>query len=257
MRTLCRGNTRSGFRLVRLAGHVVAGTLVALAASAGNVRSDAGAMAAAGNEAAPIIMTRAELTRALDQIVAHAGAGRTVRWELAREHPFEMGTGTRYRLTAPDALIGGRNWFELEAARPGGGTYLLPVDLAWEDSVWVATRPLPAGYVLGERDVARTLRWHAHAASALATGDVVGLRVRKAVSSGEILLGDGLTRPPDVARGAWVRLVFRAPGLIVTTRAKALDEGWAGGEIRVQPIDSRHVCQALVRSAEELEVIAP
>jgi flagella basal body P-ring formation protein FlgA len=207
---------------------------------------------------APIVVTRTELGAEIDAALAAAFPGRPVRWELPREHPFQTGGARPFALIAPAALRGGRNWFELAAQDARGGTYLLPVDIALQDSAWVATRALATGRVLAAGDVRRELRWHAEAPEALATGaSLVGQRALQPLAENALLLGAQLGPPPVVMRGAYVRLVYRSPGLFVATRAKVLEDGWAGREIRVQPIDARQTCQALVRSAEEVEVIAP
>jgi flagella basal body P-ring formation protein FlgA len=207
---------------------------------------------------ASVITTRTELARALDAAVAAAFPGHPVRWELPREHPFQTGGARPFALIAPASLGGGRNWFELAAQDPGGGTYLLPVDITRQDSVWVTTRASAAGRILGAGDVRRELRWHAEAPEALAVDpSLLGQRVLQTLPANAVLLRSQLGPPPVVTRGAYVRLVYRSPGLLIATRAKALEDGWAGREIRVQPIDARQTCQALVRSAEEVEVIAP
>lgn len=229
--------------------------LLALLALLAPLAAPAAAEAPAG---APIVATRTELGGALDATLAAAFPGRPVRWELPREHPFETGGARPFALITPAALGGGRNWFELAAQDARGGTYLLPVDVSLQDSVWVATRALVAGRVLGAGDVRRELRWHAEAPEALAAGaSLLGQRALQPLAANAPLLRLQLGPAPVVMRGDYVRLVYRSPGLFVATRAKALEDGWAGREIRVQPIDTRQTCQALVRSAEEVEVIAP
>ncbi|MBM3317785.1 MAG: flagellar basal body P-ring formation protein FlgA [Candidatus Eisenbacteria bacterium] len=207
--------------------------------------------------ARPLVASADDLLRALDHLLLAAYPGRTLRWELVREGPFPDRAGRRFGLVPPSALAGGRVWFELEALDPPAATYLLPVDIAWQDSAWIAARPLPAGRCLAPADAARGLCWHARAPAALAGGAVEGLRLTRSIPAGAPLLAEDLVRLPDVPRGAVVRLVYQGPGLVVATRAKALDEGWTGSEIRVQPLDTRHVCAAIVRGAEVAEVIAP
>jgi flagella basal body P-ring formation protein FlgA len=253
--------TRLAPALASLATLALAATLALIAAPA-PVLAATGAPAdvSAGDVSAgaAIVATRAELARVLDATLAAAFPGRPVRWELPREHPFQVAGARPFALTAPAGLRGGRNWFELAARDAAGGTYLLPVDISIQDSVWVATRALTAGRVLEAGDVRRELRWHAEAPEALAPdASPLGQRIVQALPATAVLLRAQLGPPPVVTRGAYVRLVYRSPGLFVATRAKVLEDGWAGGEIRVQPIDAHETCQALVRSAEEVEVIAP
>lgn len=199
-----------------------------------------------------------QLARAIDDHLLARLPGRTLRWELARPAPLPDRAGRRFRLEPPAVLTGGRNWFELIALDPPGATYLVPVDLAWQDSAWVAARALPAGRALAPGDAVRELCWHACAREALAGPRAIeGLRLAAAVGAGMPLLSSQLVCPPEIERGARVQLVCRRPGLLVSTPARALDEGWTGQEIRVQPIDSRQICTALVRSADEVEVLLP
>jgi len=134
--------------------------------------------------ARPLVASADDLLRALDHLLLAAYPGRTLRWELVREGPFPDRAGRRFGLVPPSALAGGRVWFELEALDPPAATYLLPVDIAWQDSAWIAARPLPAGRCLAPADAARGLCWHARAPAALAGGAVEGLRLTRSIPAG-------------------------------------------------------------------------
>lgn len=198
-----------------------------------------------------------ELQRALGQSFAAAFPDRPPMWELPREHDFTRSGAAALALRAPDELQGGRNWFRLQGAA-AGKSYLLPVDLFWEDTVWVATRALRTRHCLTARDCERRFVRHTlRPDELLGGGPPTGLCLRRSVSAGQTLSRALLAPPPLIERGRIVRLLYQNAGLTVSARAEALEDGGVGEAIRVRPIDSRRTCQAIVRTTDEVEVILP
>ncbi len=203
------------------------------------------------------VSNRAELQRALGQSFAAAFPQRPPVWELAREHDFTRSGAAALVLRAPDELQGGRNWFKLQGAA-AGKSYLLPVDLFWEDTVWVATRALRTRHCLTARDCERRFVRHTFRPDELFDGGPpTDLCLRQSVRAGQTLSRGLLAPPPLVKRGRIVRLLYQSPGLTVASRAEALEDGGVGEAIRVRPPDSRRTCQAIVRTTAEVEVILP
>ncbi len=215
-------------------------------------------------ETTPPLRTQADLDRAVSRALATAFPENPPAWEMARRHPFERLEDYAFALIAPETLEGGRVWFQLQGQRsPAMGasdvkTFLLPVDLFWEDSVWVAARPLPAGRVLAPGDLER--RWARHTA-APAEVDLgaapLGQALGRAVTAGQVVGRSWLRAAPVVARGDVVRLVYRRGALTVAMSAEALQGGAPGEEISVRPLDGRRTCRGRVGGPGEVEVMVP
>ncbi len=100
--------------------------------------------------------------------------------------------------------------------------------------VWVATRALSYGTLLAEGDARVEQRDVAGIAQPLApNAEIVGLRVRRMLSAGSVLTASCVEATPDVHRGDTITVSLRAGAIRVRVPAKALEEGAAGGEIRV------------------------
>ncbi len=235
-----------------VAGRLVRGALM-MCLVASIAHGLAGAEPAAGTP--PQVRSAAELEQALSTLITAAYPQRTVHWEIARPHPF--GRTDAFLLRAPETWVAGRNWCRLEPL-DARASYLLPVDLAWEDSVWVASRALPARHPLVAGDVTYTLRWHTFAPAEVDCGrDPRGACLLTPLAAGAILTRAQLGSVPLVARGTMVSLVHRAPGLWIATRATALEDGAAGETIRVRPLSARESCRGVVLDSHQVEVIVP
>lgn len=204
--------------------------------------------------------TIAQLEAALAHVITAACGSPAPAFEIARAPLCDLTQGTTYQLITPTRIEGGRNWFQLQSDGASGSTksYLLPVELYWNDDVWVAVRPLQRGACLGEEDIIRKLCRHAHPRAEIEFPQApIGLCLTAPLASGGILTHALLESPPMVARGSIVRLVYRSPGLRIAAKAKVLEDGRLGDAIRVKPLDARRVCQAVVQNAHEVEVIVP
>jgi flagellar basal body P-ring formation protein FlgA len=218
-------------------------------------------------DAAHSLRTQADVDDAIGRILAAAFPQNPPGWEVVRRHPVEQLEGYAFELVAPATLQGGRVWFQLQGQRPPADaaatgadvkTFLLPVDLFWEDSVWVAVRPLAARHVLTAGDLER--RWVRHAetpAEVDLAAPPMGLALGRAMTAGQIVEQSLLRTAPVVARGDVVRLVYRRGALTVAARAEALQGGAPGDEINVRPLDGRRTCRGRVGGPGEVEVIVP
>ena len=199
-----------------------------------------------------------QLDRAIAATLTAAFPRHPPVWELARQHNFPESGQVSYRLLPPENLQGGRNWFQLRSAAQAAKTYLLPVDVYWEDSVWVAVRPLRGGQPVRREDMARRFQRHTQLPQQVRfPAAPIGLCAARAVGAGAVLTHQLLAPPPVVARGHIVRLIYEGRGLRVCARAEALENGALGETIRVRPLDGRQYCKGIVRTAEEVEVIVP
>ncbi len=222
---------------------------VAVSSDASSQRSGTGA------ERFVVVCSRGDLDDALRALLEAHFPGRQTHFEVARAHPFD---GALYRLVPPASIGGGRNWFRLEREGKHPASYLLPVDVFWQDTVWVAARPLPAGTVLKPSDVLRAFARHTFGETDFVFQEgPVGMRLKQGVGEGQVLALSLLEPPPVIERGAIVRLFYASGSLLVSTRAEALEEGRVGETIRVRPLDSRRACRGIVRGPGDVEVLVP
>lgn len=204
--------------------------------------------------------TAEELETILGQAIAASCGFPPPEFEIARDPLCDLTQGSTYELVTPDRIEGGRNWFQMHTVGSDlhEKSYLLPVDLYWNDEVWVTVRPLRRGACLTAEDIVRKVCRHTFHRSEVSFAQApVGLCLTAPLAGGGILTHALLETPPVVERGSIVRLIYRSPGLTIAAKAKVLEDGRLGEAIRVKPLDARRVCQALVQNAEEVEVIVP
>jgi len=205
-----------------------------------------------------LVYTQDDLSMALDNLLSKSFPNNAPFWEMPRLHPFAEAGDASYRLITPESLTGGRNWFQLRKIDASAKSYLLPVDLFWEDSVWIATHVIKRGQTITPTDLTWRICRHSFLPGEVSfTSSPVGLCARKQIADGSIVITSNLEKPPVIKRGTIVRLLYKSPGLSVSARAEALENGGQGDEIRVRTLDTRKPCRALVMNATEVEVIIP
>ena len=77
-------------------------------------------------------------------------------------------------------------------------------------------------------------------------GEVAGRVARRAFAAGSLLRNGDLTRPELVARGEVVTVVYQAPGMMLSMRAKAADAGALGDTISITNLQSKKTLQAVI-----------
>lgn len=120
----------------------------------------------------------------------------------------------------------------------------------------VLARPLARGEIVRHSDIVIEHRPKAEAGSDIA-GDaarVVGLSLRRALRAGQLLRHADLMRPELVQRNENVTLIFEAPGIILTSRAKALETGAEGDLISVLNVQSKRTVQGIVSGPSTVTV---
>jgi flagella basal body P-ring formation protein FlgA len=88
-------------------------------------------------------------------------------------------------------------------------------------------------------------------------GSLVGLSARRALRAGTPIRASQVRKPVVVAKGSLVTLVLRGPGLVLTARGRALEEGGQGDVIRVGNSQSHIVVEATVEDAGHVTVQLP
>ena len=146
---------------------------------------------------------------------------------------------------------------EVRCQGPRPWKIYVPVSLAVYQPVVIAARALPRDGLLtaddvslAERDIARLDYGFLSTVE-----DVVGHRLRRPVAAGEALTPGNLEMPPLVRRGQRVTVQARSGGLVVRMAGVAQADGIRGQVIEVKNLNSRRTVQAVVRSAQSVEVL--
>jgi flagella basal body P-ring formation protein FlgA len=87
-------------------------------------------------------------------------------------------------------------------------------------------------------------------------GALAGRVAKRAFPAGALVRNGDLTRPEIVARGEVVTVVYQAPGMMLTMRAKASDGGALGDTISITNPQSKKALQAVVVGPGKVSVSA-
>jgi flagella basal body P-ring formation protein FlgA len=85
---------------------------------------------------------------------------------------------------------------------------------------------------------------------------LVGRVARRAFATGSLVRNGDLTRPEMVARGDVVTVVYEAPGMMLTMRAKASDAGALGDTVSIMNPQSKKALQAVIVGPGKVSVNA-
>jgi flagella basal body P-ring formation protein FlgA len=83
---------------------------------------------------------------------------------------------------------------------------------------------------------------------------VAGMAARRPLRAGQILRSADLARPELVQRNESVTLIFEVPGIMLTSRAKALESGAEGDLISVLNLQSKRTVQGTVTAPNTVTV---
>jgi len=153
--------------------------------------------------------------------------------------------------------------FEISFAVPGSvATRRLPLRLTGivveTVETAVLTRALARGEVIRSTDVALEHRPKAEASGEPITAidQVVGLAARQAMRAGQPLLRTQLMKPELVHRDDTITLVYEVPGIVITTRGKALEPGALGDTIAVANVETKRTFQGTVSGPNRVTIVA-
>jgi flagella basal body P-ring formation protein FlgA len=109
-------------------------------------------------------------------------------------------------------------------------------------------RPLSRGDIVRRSDIVIERRPKSEAGSEFVGNAerVVGLSLRRTMRTGQILRQADLMKPELVQRNETVTLVFEVPGIMLTSRAKALESGAEGDVVSVLNMQSKRTVQGTV-----------
>ncbi len=90
---------------------------------------------------------------------------------------------------------------------------------------------------------------------ALSRNAVVGHEARRALSPGRPIRADFLDSPTVIEVNQAVEMLFQAPGLRITVKGRAVDEGGVGDTIRVMNVRSNKIVTGVVVDASTVTVM--
>ncbi|MFD1696643.1 flagellar basal body P-ring formation chaperone FlgA [Roseibium aestuarii] len=125
--------------------------------------------------------------------------------------------------------------------------------------VTVLAQPLSRGTVLKAEDltVARLPVQQVPARAVLDPADVVGLAARMNMRPNSPLVRADFERPVLVARNERVTLTFEMPGMKLTSRGQAMEDGSEGDMIDIMNLQSKRVVPAIVVGHGQVRILAP
>ena len=125
-------------------------------------------------------------------------------------------------------------------------------------SVAVTTRGLPPGTIVRAADITVERRPKSQGLSDAirSADDAIGLALRTAIRPGHPLRHADLTVPQLVHRDDEFTLVYEVPGILLTTRGKALDSGAQGDVIAVLNVETKRTIQGTVSGPNRVTIRA-
>jgi len=107
-----------------------------------------------------------------------------------------------------------------------------------------------------QSDIVMTRKLKAEAGSDVVNDPslAVGLSARRAMASGQMLRQADLMKPELVQRNEVVTLIFEMPGIMLTSRGKALESGTEGDVISIVNAQSKRTVQGTVTGAGTVTV---
>ncbi len=151
--------------------------------------------------------------------------------------------------------------FEIAFEVPGSAILKKPLrftgSIVETVEVAVTTHPLAAGAIVKDSDLAVERRPKVKVGSdALGSAhDAVGLAVRSGVRGGAPLRRADLMKPQAVHRDDNVTLVYEVPGILLTTRGKALEAGAEGDVVNVLNVQSKRTVQGTVTGPNRVNIL--
>jgi flagella basal body P-ring formation protein FlgA len=223
-------------------------------------------------------LTAVEVTRAgrtidfadLETRIANAFAGRyglgeaknlSVTLDIAPRPTTVEASVTSDLVLASAALNAMSGRFEISFEVPGSAIIRKPLrftgSVVETVEVAVTARALPAGAIVKDADLTIERRPKQKvAAETLGTAhEAIGLALRTAMRAGQPLRRTDLMKPQAVHRDDNVTLVYEVPGILLTTRGKALESGAEGDVINVLNAQSKRTIQGTVTGPNRVSIL--
>jgi flagella basal body P-ring formation protein FlgA len=204
-----------------------------------------------------------------------AQVARFIQDRLATEYPGELLKLNVLKVTVSGQVLVPAGEFTLvpvPALSSGGSAGLMTFDLYsgklrfrrfqvrvewdWEASVATAARNLPFGHQLSEGDYqwVQQKRQDVPAGLVLEADALSGMRLRKPMKAGQVILREALAAPRLVEKGDVVQLALRSKGFNIVTTATAQQAGESGDRIKVIQTDSKKIFVGKVIGKNRVEI---
>jgi flagella basal body P-ring formation protein FlgA len=119
----------------------------------------------------------------------------------------------------------------------------------------VLTRNVDRNELLKSSDIVIERRTRAEVGGDAATREaVLGMQLRRSMRSGQAIRVADLTKPDLVQRDQAVTVIYQAPGLYLTTRGKALDNGTEGDVVNVLNLQSKRTLTGVVTGRGQVTI---
>lgn len=157
----------------------------------------------------------------------------------------------------PGQRIGARTLLQLQCAQQAGGwKLLLPVAIEARTEVLVASQALPAGTLLGERQVSRQWRDIAGLPQGYLAPERMGtVRARMTIPAGAIITAPATAALPRVLKGQYVSLEARLGGIAIAMAGEVLADAAIGERVRVRNRQSGKIIEGVVGAAGQVETL--
>lgn len=158
---------------------------------------------------------------------------------------------------SPNGLNRGRGVVGVTCSGSTPWKIYVPVRLALIDAVVVTRRPVVRGQALTAADLMLDevdIAAQRHPVYRRIE-DVIGLRSKRQLDSGDILHANLLKRARLVRRGGAVQIVAAGDGLLVSMRGEAMGDGGRGDRVRVKNLASGRVITGTVIRRGVIEVV--
>lgn len=156
----------------------------------------------------------------------------------------------------PGQRIGARTLLQLQCAQQPGWKLLLPVAIEARTEVLVASQALPAGTLLGERQVSRQWRDIAGLPQGYLAPERLGaVRARMTIPAGAIITAPATAALPRVLKGQYVSLEARLGGIAIAMAGEVLADAAIGERVRVRNRQSGKIIEGVVGAAGQVETL--
>ena len=199
------------------------------------------------------------LARAAERAASASGApDSTIKVHAQVDPRLKLPACGHYPKTrAPQSLRGTAVTVEVQCSQPSPWKLYVPVKVQQFAQVLVLSRAVQRGDTiradmlsLQQRDLARLPYGYI-----TQTSQAVGQQSKRHLMPGAAIRPQDLSARQLIRRGQQVTLVGRINGLEIRMSGKALADGQLQQRIRVENLSSRKVVEAVVRSAQEVEVL--
>lgn len=157
---------------------------------------------------------------------------------------------------APGQGLAAKTTLSVRCPDSPGWRLFLPMHVTQRASVWVARHSIANATALQTAQWRRETRDIASLpASAISNDDLTAYQARMPIAAGAVLTQALVTGKTVVIRGQALSLLTKQGSISIRVNVEAMETGAIGQRIKVRNQSSGNVIEALVRNAEEAEIL--